>query len=80
MKSALAAASLLIAVIPLTAQEVHPDRTVTFHYSAPNAHEVSVSGDWGKGGPLTKDEAGLWSLTVGPLEPNLYSYNLTVDG
>lgn len=73
-------AALLSVCTSIVAQEVHPDRTVTFHYSAPNAHEVSVSGDWGKGGPLTKDEAGQWSLTVGPLEPNVYSYVLTVDG
>ncbi len=80
MRPVLAAALLFSASTPASAQEVHADRTVTFHYTAPNAHEVSVSGDWGKGGPLTKDEAGLWSLTVGPLEPNLYSYNFTVDG
>jgi len=78
MKSVLAA--LLTIVTPVISQEVHADRTVTFQYSAANAREVSVSGDWGKGGPLSKDDAGLWTLTVGPLEPNLYSYNFTVDG
>ena len=29
---------------------------------------------------MTKDEAGAWSITLGPLDPNLYSYKLSVDG
>jgi enterochelin esterase-like enzyme len=69
----------------LVSPEVHPDRRVTFRIYAPKASEVSVSGDWipqqrGTGGPLTKDAQGVWSLTVGPLVPDLYSYSLTVDG
>jgi hypothetical protein len=29
---------------------------------------------------LTKDEKGLWSIPVGPLEPAIYSYGFAVDG
>lgn len=29
---------------------------------------------------MTKDENGVWSITVGPIEPNLYPYNFVVDG
>jgi enterochelin esterase family protein len=29
---------------------------------------------------LTKDTGGVWSLTVGPLAPELYSYTFMVDG
>jgi enterochelin esterase family protein len=42
---------------------------------------VLVSGEFGKGNTkLTKDAKGLWSATVGPLEPEIYHYNFTVDG
>ena len=29
---------------------------------------------------LTKDADGVWSVTVGPLEPDIYEYHFTVDG
>jgi enterochelin esterase family protein len=60
--------------------EVHPDRTVTFRYAAPKATEVSVSGDFGKAGPMTKDDTGTWSISIGPLVANLYSYTFSVEG
>src|SRR5262249_19152114 len=68
---------------PILSGEVHPDRTVTFRLSAPKANEVtvSVSGASPLGSkPLEKDEKGLWSITIGPLEPEIYSYTFSVDG
>src|SRR6266516_1520397 len=42
---------------------------------------VNVSGQWGGGAQaMTKDERGVWSVTVGPIEPELYEYNFTIDG
>jgi S-formylglutathione hydrolase FrmB len=29
---------------------------------------------------LTKDANGLWSVTLGPFEPNLYEYQFSLDG
>jgi hypothetical protein len=29
---------------------------------------------------ITKDPNGLWTVTLGPLEPNLYEYRFTLDG
>ena len=29
---------------------------------------------------LTKDESGVWSVTLGPFEPSIYIYSFTVDG
>jgi enterochelin esterase-like enzyme len=29
---------------------------------------------------MVKDDAGVWSATVGPLEPEIYTYNFAVDG
>ena len=60
--------------------EVAPDHKVTFRIYAPKASEVRVSGDFGQADKLTKDEQGVWSLTVGPLAPDFYSYTFSVDG
>jgi enterochelin esterase-like enzyme len=61
--------------------EVHPDRRVTFRLLAPKAVEVKLSGEFMSGEKmLDKDAKGLWSVTVGPLEPEIYNYNLIVDG
>src|SRR5690242_7134406 len=66
----------------LISPEVHADRKVTFRISAPRATEVTVRGDWLSGPPvkLEKGDKGVWSATVGPLTPDLYSYAFTVDG
>jgi enterochelin esterase-like enzyme len=60
---------------------VHPDRTVTFSLRAPNARQVELSGQFMRGNqPLKADASGVWTLTVGPVEPNLYPYCFIVDG
>jgi enterochelin esterase family protein len=69
----------------LRSPEVGPDHRVTFRIYAPKADEVTLSGDWiaqglGTGGKLTKDDQGVWSITVGPLVPDYYSYSFNVDG
>jgi enterochelin esterase-like enzyme len=62
--------------------EVHPDRTVTFRVRAPKATEVTLTADWQASGAeqMTKDDAGVWSITVGPLEPGAAIYNFNIDG
>lgn len=61
--------------------EVHSDRTVTFRFSGSNAKTVSVRGEWHTDRvPMTKDTKGVWSVTVGPLNPEVYRYNIEVDG
>jgi len=69
----------------LVSPETLPDGRVTFRIYAPKASEVTLDGDWvaqglGAGGPLQKDEQGVWSITVGPLPADFYMYTLTVDG
>ena len=59
---------------------VQADRTVTFRVRAPNATNVTVSGEWPGAKAMTKDDAGNWSATVGPLAPELYSYSFSIDG
>ena len=68
----------------LKSPEVLSDGRVAFRIYAPKASEVTVGGDWisqglGEGGNLTKDDKGVWSITVGPLPADFYSYALTVD-
>lgn len=69
----------------LKSPEVLSDSRVVFRIYAPKADEVTVGGDWisqglGTGGKLTKDEQGVWSITVGPLPADFYSYSFMVDG
>ena len=66
---------------PFQSPEVHADGKVTFRFRAPGATKVELSGQFLKGNqPMQKDEAGIWSITVGPVEPNLYPYNFVADG
>jgi len=62
--------------------EIMPNRQVTFRFYAPKASEVRVNGDWpgGMGIAMTKDSEGIWSVTVGPLAPELWGYTFSVDG
>jgi len=62
--------------------EIHPDRTVTFRLSAPHSAEVTLNGSWDGAAniKMTKDEGGVWSVTVGPLGAQLWGYWYLVDG
>lgn len=75
--------------------EVAADRTITFRINAPQAQSVRVTGGdipaltgGGRGatpgtptpGQMTKAESGVWSVTVGPIDPGAYRYNFNVDG
>jgi enterochelin esterase-like enzyme len=73
----------------IVSPEVHPDRTVTFRIVAPNAAVVEIAGEWMsanraettvEGSRMKKDDKGVWSITIGPLEPNTYTYSFNVDG
>ena len=62
--------------------EVLSDSRVTFRLLAPKATEVLVQGNWegGRGLAMTKDAAGLWSVTTAALQPELWAYTYSVDG
>jgi enterochelin esterase family protein len=72
----------------LNSPDVHDDGTVTFRLRAPAAREVLLSGvaaltalgKSGQGVPFTKGDDGVWTLTVGPLRPDMYIYYFSVDG
>ena len=61
--------------------EVQADGQVTFRLRATNAAEVVVAGQWPNGRkPMVQDTNGVWSVTVGPIEPGVWEYGFQVDG
>ncbi|MCX6900246.1 MAG: alpha/beta hydrolase-fold protein [Verrucomicrobia bacterium] len=63
----------------IVSPEVRADRTVTFRLLAPKVAQVVLNAEFGRQ-PMTKDDSGLWSVTVGPLDPDIYAYTFSVDG
>ena len=61
--------------------QVHSDRTVTFRLRAPEARRVLLNASFlPQPRAMTKDAEGLWSIKSGPLEPEIYEYDFTIDG
>lgn len=68
----------------IVSPEISNDKAVTLRLFAPDAQKVEVCGDFLTAtptAPMTKGENGVWEYTSAPgLEPELYSYNIIVDG
>jgi enterochelin esterase family protein len=66
----------------IVSPEVLPDGKVTFRLLAPKAAEVLIQGNWegGRGAAMSRGSDGLWSITAGPLTPDLWAYTFAVDG
>ena len=61
--------------------EVQQDGRVTFCFPAPNAAKVDLHLEGQRNAtPMQKDEHGLWSVTLGPLQPDIYGYSFVADG
>jgi enterochelin esterase-like enzyme len=76
--------------------EVMPDRHVVFRIAAPQAQNVRLTGGdipalagGGRGaaapagpppGTMTKNENGVWEVTLCPIDSGAYRYNFNVDG
>lgn len=70
-------------VTALVSPDVLADGRVTLRFQAPDATVVQLVGEitQGKGAlPMTKDAEGLWTITIGPLAPEIWSYNFRVHG
>jgi enterochelin esterase family protein len=73
---------------PVVSPDVEPDGHVTFRLRAPEAKEVTLRGEWVVDGgidvsppvAMTRDDAGVWSVRVGPLPREVLSYYFTIDG
>ena len=67
--------------------DVHDDQTITFRVKAPDVQKVELTG-----GPILlalksknpiafkRDNDSIWTLTVGPVKPNIYVYRFLLDG
>ena len=79
----------------VTSPIVNADKTVTFNLIAPEAQKVQITGDFLPSNKveyqgnsyetlgvvdLVKDDKGVWSFTSNALKPELYTYNMIVDG
>ncbi|GAB4035313.1 alpha/beta hydrolase [Spirosoma jeollabukense] len=67
--------------------EVGDDHTITFRLKAPDAKQVMLTGGpillaLAKKDPIPfrKDTDSLWTLTVGPVKPDIYVYKFIIDG
>ena len=80
---------------PVVSPEIHPDHTVTFRLKAPKARQVQLMGDFLPTKAIKTERGefdvampvdmvekeGVWEWTTPePLKPELYSYNLLIDG
>ncbi|MBV9873880.1 MAG: esterase family protein [Verrucomicrobia bacterium] len=71
---------------PISTTTILPNDQVTFAISAPQASTVSLLfGAVELFAPrpptaMTRDANGIWSVTIGPLAPDLYEYSFSVDG
>jgi len=65
----------------IVSPEVQPDGRVAFRFADPNALkvEIELEGE-STHTPMQKDEHGIWSATVGPLQPDIYGYSFLADG
>jgi enterochelin esterase-like enzyme len=65
----------------MVSPQVNPDKTITLRFRAPNAKLVEVIGEIeGKPSyPMTKDDSGVWSVTIGPLAADVYNYQFRID-
>lgn len=64
----------------ISSPDVHADNTVTFKYFSRNAQKVTLTAEFLQASlPMTKDTAGVWSITVGPIKPDIYPYAFVVD-
>src|SRR5688500_13255558 len=65
----------------IVSPEVFADGRVTFRLNAPKGDEVILTGEFLDGNrSFERGADGIWSVTVGPIEPEIYHYNFTIDG
>lgn len=64
-----------------TSPIINADRTVVFNIYAPKANNVGLlSSIQAESIPMIKGEQGLWSITIGPVTPEIYHYQFDIDG
>ena len=61
--------------------QVNADNSITYRLYAPNAQQVTFTGDFYTNSPaMAKGDDGVWTFTSRPMPPSIYGYYFTVDG
>ncbi len=80
-RTVFAATAMMLTCICANAQNIfNPDGTVTFRYRNDNASAVQVDVQFAGRHDMTRGGDGLWSVTLGPAEADIYPYCFVVDG
>ncbi len=64
----------------IVSPEVQSDRRVTFRFHDPNAAEALLELEGAKSLSMQKDDHEMWTITIGPLDPDFYGYFFQADG
>ena len=81
MKKSLLTIALLASVVTASAQpRANDDGTVTFQYRNDSAKNVMVDVQFAGRKEMTKGADGTWTVTLGPVAPDMYPYCFIVDG
>jgi enterochelin esterase family protein len=81
LAAAAAAQPAPAAPAPVRSPEIAADGRVTFRLAAPRAAEVKVVCEClAEAVSMQKDANGVWSVTAGPFEPDIYEYDFRLDG
>jgi len=64
---------------PPDSPQILADRSVIFRLRAPEADSVELKGIDRTSLEMKRGAKGVWSLTVGPMDPGLYEYSFMVD-
>jgi enterochelin esterase-like enzyme len=61
--------------------QINSDNTVVFRFFSPSAKDVKLNVQFERANvPMAKDTSGVWSVTVGPVKPDMYPYHFVADG
>lgn len=64
----------------LSSPDIHVDGSITFRYYSRTAQQVVLHGEFLKSPVVMKnDTSGVWSVTVPPVEADIYPYSFRVD-
>jgi len=77
----LSRAALTQSVPNFRSTQIHDDHRVTFRYFSPAASQVElVLENNSQRFPMRRESNGIWSVTTGPLRPEIYGYRFAIDG
>lgn len=67
-------------MVQISSPVVHSDNTVTFNYRNDGAKDVKINAQFSGTQQMTKNAEGVWTITLGPVTPDMYPYCFVVDG